>query len=65
MSCLQRYPGPPIRGPLLRERKGGRAAANGKGAGRREERGSTSRARRMEKRGREAGKGRGGLASRT
>jgi len=45
MSCLQRSPGPPIRGPLLREGKGGRAAANGKGAERREERGSTSRAR--------------------
>jgi len=45
MSCLQRSPGPPIRGPLLREEKGGRTAANGKGAGRREETGSSSRAR--------------------
>jgi len=45
MSCLQRSPRPPIRGPLLREGKGGRTAANGKGAGRREETGSTSRAR--------------------
>jgi len=47
---LTALPGPPIRGPLLREGKGGRTAANGKGAGRREETGSSSRARGRRKR---------------